>query len=68
MDLLNLLTSEFYVHKSFLVMGTRGCVRNCTDMRLLKQGGGSLYHKKKAGMDGEGFSGGRNHALELTIN
>ena len=72
MDLLNLLTSEFYVHKSFLVTGTKGCVRNCTDMRLLKQGSDKEGHyitRRRQGWTEKGvISGGRNYALELTIN
>jgi len=58
MDLLNLLTSEFYVHKSFLVTGTES-VRNCTDMRLMKQGSDREGHYITRGgrqgwrMDGE---------------
>ena len=56
MDLLNLLTSEFYVHKSFLVTGTES-VRNCTDMRLMKQGsdqeGHYITRGRQGWMDGE---------------
>ena len=59
MDLLNLLTSEFYVHKSFLVTGTEGGVRNCTDMRLLKQGsdkeGHYITRRRQGWMEEKGF-------------
>ena len=53
MDLLNLLTSGSYIHKSFLVKGTTSC-EDCTDMRLMKRRG-VITVSQEEGRDGGGM-------------